>query len=511
MGPFELDGFHRARRQSGNDANRSTRVPKRRGSRRRTCSATWLRRGCSGARAAAGFYDYADGQRPERLDLARTAAGAAPPNDEESVALVGFGGLADELAELLEQRYAQRPAHRERRVARRALARRDDRDRRRRRRRRSRRGHRATRRTSGRGDGVLRRRVCDGSRRHARGGCASRTSGRLRHPRVARRANCRRDRRFAKTSPTTRSELAQELFASLGKGVVLVEDVPGTVSRAHGRFDRQRSDRRRRTTDVASPDDVDAAMRLGTNYPIGPIAWGREIGGDRVARILQRLADAEGAAVRAAPLALGARRRRRDRDGCRRRRACRMSSRGRWVVDAVRTPIGRYGGALASVRPDDLAAIVAARRRRAHAASPRDRIDDVYFGAANQSGEDNRNVARMAALLAGLAGRGSGRRRSTVCADRACRRSTPRRKRSRSARATSSIAGGVESMTRAPYVLPKSETPFGARQQIFDTVLGWRMINPEDAARVDDLAGRDRRERRRAVRHHARRARPLRV
>jgi 3-oxoadipyl-CoA thiolase len=150
-------------------------------------------------------------------------------------------------------------------------------------------------------------------------------------------------------------------------------------------------------------------------------------------------------------------------------------SREVWIVDAVRTPIGRYGGALAAVRPDDLGA-AAIRAIVARTGIDPARIDDVHFGAANQSGEDNRNVARMAALLAGLPVEVAGTTHNRLCGS--------------SLQAVNSaaqaiafgegdvlIAGGVESMTRAPYVLPKSDAPFGRKQELFDTVLGWRMTN----------------------------------
>ncbi len=153
-----------------------------------------------------------------------------------------------------------------------------------------------------------------------------------------------------------------------------------------------------------------------------------------------------------------------------------MQGREVWVVEAMRTPIGRLGGALAAVRPDDLAATVM-RAAADRATIPYDRIDDVYFGAANQSGEDNRNVARMASLLAGFPVEVSG---ATV--NRLCGSSLEAINAAARAIACGEgdvmIAGGVESMTRAPYVLPKSERAYGRAQQLFDTVLGWRMVNP---------------------------------
>ena len=151
-------------------------------------------------------------------------------------------------------------------------------------------------------------------------------------------------------------------------------------------------------------------------------------------------------------------------------------SREVWIIDAVRTPIGRYGGRLASVRPDDLAATVLRALVKRTGLMP-EAIDDVYFGAANQSGEDNRNVARMAALLAGFPVEVPG---TTV--NRLCGSSLQAINSAAQAIACGEgdvmIAGGVESMTRAPYVLPKSDAPFGRGQHLFDTVLGWRMVNP---------------------------------
>ncbi|MBV8489162.1 MAG: acetyl-CoA C-acyltransferase [Candidatus Eremiobacteraeota bacterium] len=153
-----------------------------------------------------------------------------------------------------------------------------------------------------------------------------------------------------------------------------------------------------------------------------------------------------------------------------------MNRRDVWVIDAVRTPIGRNNGALASVRPDDLAATVVRAIVDRARVSP-DAVDDVYFGAANQSGEDNRNVARMAVLLAGLPVEVPG---ATV--NRLCGSSLQAINSAAQAIAFGEgdvmIAGGVESMTRAPYVLTKSAAAFGRGQELYDTVLGWRMTNP---------------------------------
>ena len=146
------------------------------------------------------------------------------------------------------------------------------------------------------------------------------------------------------------------------------------------------------------------------------------------------------------------------------------------VIDAVRTPIGRYGGALATARPDDLAATVLEALVRRTGVEPA-RVDDVLLGAANQSGEDNRNVARMAALLAGLPVEVPG---ATV--NRLCGSSLQAINSAAHAIAWGDgdvmIAGGVESMTRAPFVQLKAERAFDRAPEIFDTTIGWRMINP---------------------------------
>ncbi|HVS46209.1 MAG TPA: acetyl-CoA C-acyltransferase [Verrucomicrobiae bacterium] len=147
-----------------------------------------------------------------------------------------------------------------------------------------------------------------------------------------------------------------------------------------------------------------------------------------------------------------------------------------WIVDAVRTPIGRYGGALADIRPDDLAAAAIRALLERTAVDP-SAIDDVYFGAANQSGEDNRNVARMAALLAGLPVEVPG-----VTVNRLCGSSLQAINSATHAIAYGdcdvAIAGGVESMTRAPFVSRKAERPFARSAELLDTTMGWRMINP---------------------------------
>lgn len=153
-----------------------------------------------------------------------------------------------------------------------------------------------------------------------------------------------------------------------------------------------------------------------------------------------------------------------------------MKGRDVVVIDAVRTPIGRYGGVLAHVRPDDLAAIAIRAIVERTAIDPA-RIEDVFFGAANQSGEDNRNVARMAVLLAGLPVEVAG-----TTLNRLCGSSLQAINSAAHAIAFGEsevvIAGGVESMTRAPFVQLKAEKPFERAPEIHDTTLGWRMVNP---------------------------------
>jgi 3-oxoadipyl-CoA thiolase len=149
-----------------------------------------------------------------------------------------------------------------------------------------------------------------------------------------------------------------------------------------------------------------------------------------------------------------------------------------FLCDAVRTPIGRYGGALSSVRADDLAAIPIRALMERNPQADWTMLDDVMLGCANQSGEDNRNIARMALLLAGLNDRIPGVTLNRLCGSGLDAVGT-------AARAIAAgemefvIAGGVESMSRAPFVFGKAEMPFQRQAEIFDTTMGWRFVNPQ--------------------------------
>lgn len=147
-----------------------------------------------------------------------------------------------------------------------------------------------------------------------------------------------------------------------------------------------------------------------------------------------------------------------------------------YICDAVRTPIGHYGGALGSVRADDLGARPIAALIERNPTVEWQAVDDVFYGCANQAGEDNRNVARMCALLAGLAPTVPGSTVNRLCgsgmdAIGAAARAI------RCGEAELAIAGGVESMSRAPFVMNKTETAFGRNAQIYDTTIGWRFVN----------------------------------
>jgi 3-oxoadipyl-CoA thiolase len=154
-----------------------------------------------------------------------------------------------------------------------------------------------------------------------------------------------------------------------------------------------------------------------------------------------------------------------------------MATREAFLCDAVRTPIGRYGGALAKVRTDDLAA---APIKALMARNPKvdwEKLEEVYFGCANQAGEDNRNVARMALLLAGLPASVPGLTLNRLCASGMEAVGTAARA-IRAGEIEFAIAGGVESMTRAPFVQGKAQEAFARAAEIYDSTIGWRFINP---------------------------------
>ncbi len=149
-----------------------------------------------------------------------------------------------------------------------------------------------------------------------------------------------------------------------------------------------------------------------------------------------------------------------------------------YILDILRTPIGKYGGTLASVRPDDLAAHVIKKLLERNADVDAAWIEDVIFGAANQSGEDNRNVARMALLLAGLPTNIGGVTVNRLCAS-GLQAIMDASRGVMQGEGEIYLAGGVENMSRAPFVMSKSEEPFSRKAEIFDTTLGWRFTNPK--------------------------------
>lgn len=148
-----------------------------------------------------------------------------------------------------------------------------------------------------------------------------------------------------------------------------------------------------------------------------------------------------------------------------------------YLCDMVRTPVGRYGGALSAVRADDLAAIPLRQLKENHPQLPWDQIDDVIMGCANQAGEDNRNVARMAALLAGLPTSVPGTTVNRLCGSGLDAIGFGART-IKAGEAHLVLAGGVESMSRAPLVMPKAESAFSRQASVFDTTIGWRFVNP---------------------------------
>jgi 3-oxoadipyl-CoA thiolase len=160
-----------------------------------------------------------------------------------------------------------------------------------------------------------------------------------------------------------------------------------------------------------------------------------------------------------------------------------------FICDAVRTPIGRYGGALAKVRTDDLAAAPIKALISRNAKTDWSRLDEVFFGCANQAGEDNRNVARMALLLAGLPETVPGLTINRLCAS-GLNAVGDAARAIRTGEMDFAIGGGVESMTRAPFVTGKASEPFARTVETYDTTLGWRFVNPAMKARygIDSMA-----------------------
>ena len=147
-----------------------------------------------------------------------------------------------------------------------------------------------------------------------------------------------------------------------------------------------------------------------------------------------------------------------------------------FICDAIRTPFGRYGGALSSVRTDDLAAIVIKALMARNAKVDWASVNDVIYGCANQAGEDNRNVARMASLLAGLPVEVPGATINRLCGSSLDAIGTAARA-IKSGETSLMIAGGVESMSRAPFVMPKAESAFSRANAVYDTTIGWRFVN----------------------------------
>jgi acetyl-CoA acyltransferase len=160
-----------------------------------------------------------------------------------------------------------------------------------------------------------------------------------------------------------------------------------------------------------------------------------------------------------------------------------------FICDAVRTPFGRYGGALSTIRTDDLAALPMRALMERNPGVDWGAVDDVIYGCANQAGEDNRNVARMALLLAGLPKEVAGATVNRLCGSSMDALGIAARA-IKSGEAELMIAGGVESMTRAPFVMGKSDSAFSRSTEIFDTTLGWRFVNPAMKAKygVDSMA-----------------------
>src|SRR5438046_540040 len=151
-----------------------------------------------------------------------------------------------------------------------------------------------------------------------------------------------------------------------------------------------------------------------------------------------------------------------------------------WIVEALRTPVGRYGGAFSAVRPDDLGAVVVRAVVDRSGVDPA-LVEDVILGCANQAGEDNRNVARMALLLAGLPVEVAGQTVNRLCGS-GLQAINSAAQAIQTGAGDTFVAGGVESMTRAPFVLGKADSAFSRAMNLQDTTLGWRFVNPRLSA-----------------------------
>ncbi len=157
-----------------------------------------------------------------------------------------------------------------------------------------------------------------------------------------------------------------------------------------------------------------------------------------------------------------------------------------FICDAIRTPIGRYGGCLSRVRTDDLGAVPIKALMDRNQTVDWEQVDDIYYGSANQAGEDNRNVARMAGLLAGLPLEVGGATVNRLCGS-GMEATAQGARAIRVQEADMVISGGVESMSRAPFVMAKADTAFSRKSEVYDTTIGWRFINPK----MEELYGVD--------------------
>ncbi|MDE0797222.1 MAG: beta-ketoacyl synthase N-terminal-like domain-containing protein, partial [Alphaproteobacteria bacterium] len=157
-----------------------------------------------------------------------------------------------------------------------------------------------------------------------------------------------------------------------------------------------------------------------------------------------------------------------------------------FICDAIRTPVGRYGGGLSGVRTDDLGAVPIKALMERNGSVNWAQVDDVYYGNANQAGEDNRNVARMSSLLAGIPMEAGGATVNRLCGS-GMEATAQAARAIRVGEADLIISGGVESMSRAPFVMAKADQAFSRKAEIYDTTIGWRFVNPK----MEELYGVD--------------------